>query len=487
MSDLIYRTASDLARLICEKKASALEVLDTHLDQIAKHNPKLNAIATLNEKNARQRALEADAALAAHESWGPLHGVPITIKDVYETAGLRTTSSFKPLENYIPEQDATVVARLQQAGAIILGKTNMPMLAMDVQSDSPIFGRANNPWDVACTPGGSTGGGAAALAAGLSPLEIGSDIGGSVRIPAHFCGVFSLKPTDHLVSLAGHIPEPPGSPKAVRHMGMPGPLARSVEDLRLALCVIAGMDGRRWEVPPVPLTPTPKKMLKECRIAWTDHFGSVAASQATQALLHKLADDLTHAGCQVEQAVPQDFDFDLAWETYGDIVGAEIGAGLETMPRLLTRLQLQMLADPSPIRGGYVRGLSLHMRRYAQALTQRDRLISQLEAFLSQWDAWLCPVSVGSAFKHCKPGQPIEIDGRAVPYFTANMSFTTIFNMTGNPVVVLPAGKTKDGLPIGIQVVGRLWNDMALLSVAEALADVTGVFQAPPGFLEQNR
>ncbi len=269
-------------------------------------------------------------------------------------------------------------------------------------------------------------------------------------------------------------------------MGMPGPLARSVQDLRLALSLIAGMDGRRWEMPPVPLNPVQKKPLKEYRFAWTDHFGSVAASQATQAVLHKLADDLTRAGCHVEQATPPGFDFDLAWETYGDIVGAEIGAGLETMPRLLTRLQLQMLSDPSPIRSGYVRGISLNMKRYAEALTQRDRLISQLEVFLSQWDAWLCPVTVGSAFQHCKAGQPIEIDGRAVPYFTANMSFTTIFNMTGNPVVVLPAGRTKDGLPIGIQVVGRLWNDMALLSAAEALADVTGAFQPPPGFLEQN-
>ncbi len=484
MSELIYCTASDLARLIREKQVSAVQVLDAHLDQIAKHNAKLNAIVTLNEKNARQRAIEADAALARHESWGPLHGVPVTIKDVYETAGLRTTSSFKPLEKYIPEKDATVVARLQQAGAIVLGKTNMPMLAMDVQSDSPIFGRVNNPWDMTRTPGGSTGGGAASLAAGLSPLEMGSDIGGSLRIPAHFCGVFALKPTDHLVSLAGHIPEPPGSPRGVRHMGMPGPLARSVQDLRLALSLIAGMDGRRWEMPPVPLTPIQKKPLKEYRFAWTDHFGSVAASEATQAILEKLADDLARAGCQVEQATPPDFDFDLAWETYGVMLGSEIGAGMETMPRLLTKLQLQMMADPSRIRSGYVRGLSPNMKRYAQALTHRDKLISQLESFLSKWDAWLCPVTVGSAFKHCKMGQPIEIDGHSVPYFTANMSFTTIFNMTGNPVVVLPAGQTNDGLPIGIQVVGQHWNDMALLSVAEALADMTGGFQAPPGFRE---
>ncbi|MBW1849671.1 MAG: amidase, partial [Deltaproteobacteria bacterium] len=178
MPELIYRTATDLAGIIRDKKVSAAEILDAHLDQISKYNPRLNAIVTLNEEAARQRAHEADAALANGESWGPLHGVPVTIKDAFETAGLRTTSSFKPLKNYIPERDATVVVRLRQAGAIILGKTNMPMLALDIQSDSPIFGRANNPWDITCTPGGSTGGGAASLAAGMSPLEIGSDFGG---------------------------------------------------------------------------------------------------------------------------------------------------------------------------------------------------------------------------------------------------------------------------------------------------------------------
>ena len=482
MSRIVYRTASDLAGLIRGKEASSVEILDAHLEQISRHNPRLNAIVTLDAENARKRALEADAALAKGENWGPLHGVPVTIKDAYETAGLRTTSSFKPLANYIPERDATVVARLRQAGAIIVGKTNMPMLALDIQSNSPIFGPANNPWDVARTPGGSTGGGAASLAAGMSPLEMGSDFGGSVRIPAHFCGVFSLKPTDHLVSIAGHIPEPPGAPQGVRHMGTPGLLARSVEDLRLALPLIAGPDGRRWETPPIALTPVQRKPLKDYRFAWSDHFGGVAASRDTRAMVHGLAADLARAGCHVEQAAPDNFDFDLAWRLYGEIAGAEIGSGMGAVPRLLVSLQFRMMADTSPLKNGYVNGLKLKMNRYAEALTERDKLISRLEDFLSSWDAWLCPVTVGAAFKHCKMGQPVEIDGGNVPYFTANMSFTTVFNFTGNPVVVLPIGQTENGLPVGIQVVGRRWHDMALLSTAEALTEITGAFKAPPGF-----
>ena len=190
MNDPIFANAYELAAAIRERRASAAEVIDAHFKQIARHNPPLNAIVTLNEEGARKRAAEADAALARGEVWGPLHGVPVTIKDSFATAGIRTTSGFPPLAHYVPSEDATVVARLKAAGAIVLGKTNLPVLVQGFQSDNLVFGRTNNPWDLTRTPGGSTGGGAAALAAGMSALEIGSDYGGSVRIPAHYCGLF---------------------------------------------------------------------------------------------------------------------------------------------------------------------------------------------------------------------------------------------------------------------------------------------------------
>ena len=193
---LVFSSAHEVAAAIRDRRVSAVEVVNAYLARIARHNPALNAIVTLNEEGALARASEADAALARGEFWGPLHGVPVTIKDSFATAGLRTTSGFAPLANYIPAVDATVVARLRAAGAIVLGKTNLPMLVHGFQSDNAIFGRSNNPWDLERTPGGSTGGGAAALAAGLSALEMGSDYGGSVRIPAHYCGVYSLKPTE---------------------------------------------------------------------------------------------------------------------------------------------------------------------------------------------------------------------------------------------------------------------------------------------------
>jgi amidase len=305
MNALTFLSAHQLANGIREGEFSSQEVLEAHLDQISRHNAALNAIVTLNEEQARQRAKAADEALAHGEIWGPLHGVPVTIKDVFETAGMRTTSSFRPLANYVPQQDATVVARLRQAGAIILGKTNTPEMAGDEQTNSPLFGRTNNPWNLECTPGGSSGGSAAAVASGMSPLDIGSDIGGSVRNPAHFCGIFSLKPSDYRVPFTGHIPPPPGSKGRglLRYFLTPGPLARSVEDLRLALTLIAGPDERQWEVPPIPLTASPTRNLRDLRLAWSDDFG-VPISAEIRSALADLAAELARSGCRVERRDP---------------------------------------------------------------------------------------------------------------------------------------------------------------------------------------
>lgn len=214
--NIVFATANQLAQMIREKEVSAVEVLEAYLKQIDKHNSKLNAIATLDAERAITRAKEADEALAKGENWGALHGVPITIKDTFETAGLRTTAGYKPLTNYLPHQDAIAVERLKAAGAVIMAKTNCPTLAADHQTNNLVFGRTNNPWNINYTPGGSTGGGAAAVAAGLSPLELGSDGGGSIRQPAHCCGIFGFKATDRLVPTLGHLPELPGYPPSSR-------------------------------------------------------------------------------------------------------------------------------------------------------------------------------------------------------------------------------------------------------------------------------
>ncbi len=486
MHEIVFRPAHELAGAIRERHLSSREVLKAHLRQIKHHNPSVNAIATLDEEAALRRAEQADAALEQGESWGPLHGVPVTIKDSFETAGLRTTGGYQRLIDHVPVQDASAVGRLRQAGAIILGKTNVPRQSMDIQTVSPIFGRTNNPWDLERTPGGSTGGGAAAVASGMSPLELGSDLGGSIRIPAHFCGILGLKPTDNLVPITGHIVSLPGKPRRTRHMLVAGLLARSVEDLQLGLTIIAGPDGRDWEVPPVCLGRPTEPRLDDLRIAWSDDFG-VAVSTETRDALAKLAELLRPLVGRVERCNPPDFDFGLAWQAYGELLGAELH--IDIPPYLCKGAPLAgaLMFGDEPTQRAMMRGLSLDMRAYAATLTQRDLLIGALDRFLAGWDAWICPVAAGPAFTHRRPvarrpGEPLEIDGSQVSYWRGNVCFTTLLSLTGNPVVTMPLAQTPSGLPIGMQLVGRRWHDMDLLSVAASLAALTGPFPTPPGY-----
>jgi len=476
-----FLTASELAAAIRLRRVSASEVLEMHLARIAKHNPALNAICTLDESGARGRAREADAALARGELWGPLHGVPMTIKDALETAGLRTTGGYPPLASHVPKKDATAVARLRAAGAVLMGKTNVPPLSADGRADNPIFGRTNNPWNLERTPGGSTGGGAAAVAAGLSAFDVGSDLAASVRMPAHWCGLFGLKPTEGRVPNTGHIPEVPGMPHALRHMNVLGPLARSVDDLAVILKVIAGPDDSDWETAPASSMEAPERPLASVRFAWTTQFGSETPSRETITAITALAKKLNDLKCEVAQRTPSGFDFDLAWETWGEVVIAERVVTQGEAARERVEILRKSLGD-LPVARGAAKGARASVTDYMQSLTNRDRLISALERFFDDYDAWLCPVSYGPALGHVPFGAPVDVDDRKVPYFLATTAFTNVFNLTGHPVVVLPLTRSKDGLPIGVQVVGRRWSEPALLALAKNLSLVTGPFRAPAGY-----
>ena len=479
----IFATASELVDAIRERRISAVEVLDAHFARIALHNPALNAIVTLNEEGARKRAAEADAALARGEVWGPLHGVPVTIKDSFATAGLRTTSGYPPLADYIPTEDATVVARLKAAGAIVLGKTNLPPLVQGFQSDNPVFGRSNNPWNLTRTPGGSTGGGAAALASGMSPLEIGSDYGGSVRIPAHYCGLFSIKPTERRVPLPGHIPELPGQSRSVRHVATPGPLARSVEDLKIALQLIAGPDPAQPDIVPVPLAPVAKQALKSLRVAWSGNFGGLPITRDTRAALQGLVAQLEQRGCTVEQRMPDGFDFPGIWETYGELRQCEVGSAMPAELEAECAAKFGVSATSAdPEMRGMGRRVNATLKQYTETLTKRDAAIAALEKFFVTRDVFLCPVTVGPAFPHCASGTPIAVDEHQVTYRIGGTGYTSPFNLTGNPSVVIPLAHSKEGLPIGVQLVGPRWSEMKLLAIAEAFVELTGPFQRPPGY-----
>lgn len=492
MTALIFESATRLAQMIRDRTVSSVEVVEAYLAQIEKYNPQLNAICTIDAESARQRAKLADQALAKGENWGLLHGVPITIKDIFETQGLRTTAGYKPLKDYIPTQDATVVARLRAAGAIILGKSNLAELAGDYQSTNDIFGRVNNPWDLNCTPGGSSGGSAAAVVAGLSPLDLGNDFGGSIRQPAHFCGVFGLKPTDRRVPTVGCIPEIPGLAKCIRQMLTVGCLARSIADLRLCFSLIVGADLQQPDIPPVPLDTPSGKPLQALRIAWMDGWDEVPVAREMQVAMQAVASNLASAGVQIERWIPPQFDLQETLQLYYQMAGfnmayaqkVDLNATRKTLPFLVREATqgekaLRNLSNASNILPTV---LNPTLKGYFEALTKRDRLIAQMDESLQLWDVWLCPVAITPAFTHRPKGAAVEVDNRKVPNFLASGAYTSPFNLTGHPVVVMPIGQTLTGLPIGMQVVGKRWQEMELLTIAQQLFEVVGQFRIPPGY-----
>jgi amidase len=483
MSDLVFYSASELAQGIRDRTFSATEVLEAHLAQIAQHNPALNAIVTVNESQARLQAQIADEAIATGESLGTLHGVPVTFKDLFETEGLRTTFGYQSLSQYIPSRDVSLVGRLRGAGAIVLGKTNLPKGGADFQTVSSVLGRTNNPWDLTRTPGGSTGGGCAAVAAGLSPLELGNDLGGSLRIPAHFCGVYSLKPTENRV-----VSSLRSNPCTLRHMISTGPVARSVQDLRLCLDLIEGPDGSEWNVSPVAQEEPMLQPLSNYRFAWCDRFDDLTADTQTQAALADLAHQLSVAGCTVERITPQSFNFTEAWETFGELCSCQLALSQSAPLRIAASSIAKILPSQWVLGGaiarGFVQGVKTDLQGYMELLTRRDRIITQMEQFLNQWDGWLCPVTPGAAFTHRQTWFPLrgalEVDDQMLPYWMWGLGFTSIFSLTGNPVVTLPLN--TNALPIGVQLVGQRWQDRGLLAITQSLSDLTGGFQRPPGY-----
>jgi amidase len=453
----VFSDTTELADAIRAGRVSAREVLSAHLAQIASHNPALNAVITLDAERASQRARDADDALARGETWGPLHGVPYTLKDAHATAGVRTTTGFPPLADYVPKEDGTVAARLKAAGGILIGKTNVPVMLADFQTGNPIFGRTNNPWDTARTPGGSSGGAAAALASGMTPFEIGTDLSASIRLPAHFCGVFGLKPTERRVPLTGLIPGLPG-PRPLRIMSSIGPMARSVEDLALLYAIIAGPDGRDTEVPPVPVESSARVDLRDLRIAVAPTFPSNPVAAEIRAAVSQLATRLSPLCRAVEEPALPSLDFNQELARAGELVGMLIGA-----------VQPRQQEPPTTL------------THYLQALDRRDQSIVAWEQFFDRWDVLLCPPSGMTAFPHCEPGSPLPVDGQEVPYWSVS-AYGAPFNYTGHPAVVLPFTRDRAGLPIGIQLVGKRWSESRLLAVAAALAAVSGAFQRPPGY-----
>ena len=447
-SDVCDLPARVLARRLRAGDITASETLEAFLERIDERNPVLNAVVSIDVERARHAAEEADAAFDRGEILGPLHGVPITLKDGLEVAGLRTTLGTTELD-HIATVDSTVAARLRAAGAIVVGHTNVAPWLADYQTDNPVFGCTKNPWDVTRTPGGSSGGAAAAVAAGMTPFEIVSDLAGSVRHPAHCCGVYGLKTTEHRVPLTGFF-SIPDSPRTVRVMSSLGPMARNLDDLRLALKLVAGPDGFDSDVPPVPLGRRAPVDIGSLCLAIAPTLPGVAAADVVRQEVDRVTSRAWDLGARVETCLPH-YDWDASSRLFGQLVSA--------------------ITSPDDRR---------MMSWYLSALDQRDRLIAAWDTYFADVDVLVLPPAPTTAYTHRKPGTPLSVDGAKVDYL-AQGAFLTFCNLLGLPSLVGPAGFDDDGLPIGVQLVGARWSECKLIEIARAFeeAGILPGFRAP--------
>jgi amidase len=480
-----FASATTMLAALQSGQISATELLELHLKHIARYNPQLNAIVIPNEEQARQQAAAADDARARGESLGPLHGLPLTIKDCIEVAGLRTTAGVKARAETISSQNGPVAQRIFDAGGVLIGKTNVPPYASDWQADNPIFDRTNNPWDLDRTPGGSTGGGAAALAAGLTPLEFGSDSGGSIRVPAAFCGVYGHRPSETAVPRHGHFPGSP-VPNPALVMAVQGPLARSATDLELALNVISGpVVGEdvawRLEIPPAR-----HSTLSAFRVAILPRPTWLPVDAEIAAALDDLATRLGRLGVNVAEAQPEGFDLRAHEEVYGSLLNAIIFSDLDDDARAQIAQALQH--SPDPIAPAQARGVTATARQYLGLLVRREHYRAAFRAFFRDWDALLTPVTITSAFPHISQEVPfsarvLQVNGETVPY-TRLQVYPGIVAFSGQPATAFPWGRTHNGLPIGLQAIGPYLEDRTPITFATLLEQEFGGFIPPPGYTE---
>jgi Asp-tRNA(Asn)/Glu-tRNA(Gln) amidotransferase A subunit family amidase len=468
MSELTFQSAVSMAEQIRKKKLSPIELVDAHLARIEKLNPKLNAFVQIDAEGAVRAAGAAEEAVLRGETLGPLHGVPVSIKSSIEVAGLRCEAGTKLRAGFLTSHDAPLVSRLRQAGAIILGNTNTPELLMAWETDNLLYGRTNNPWDLSRTPGGSSGGEAAAIAAGCSAGGVGSDGGGSIRVPAHFSGICGLKPTPGRIPATGHFPTSVG-PFAL--LGVVGPMARTVADLKVLFEVMQGPDDGDPSAAPVPLRGPSRGDLKKLRVGYFEDDGRAPVTSETRAAVRLAAEALKRSGFQVEPFRPQGLEqaHQLWWQFFG------IAGGM-----LLGPMTKGREADLSPILKQFSSWVAAEPSHTAQTLLDtwimRDVVRVQVFSQMREYPILLCPVASVPAFRHGE--RSWNVDGQTVQYLDA-WSYCEWFNLLGAPAAVVPVGRSKEGLPIGVQIVARPWEEELVLAVAAELEAQRGAWQAP--------
>ncbi len=456
MNDIIKHSAHKIVELIKKKAISSEEVTLAFLERIQEVNPKLNAVVQLDADKALEQARKADLALLRNQPLGALHGLPITIKDTIDIFGYKNTYGSHLYDNYIPKQEGTCVTRLRSAGAVILGLTNSPELLTAYESDNLIYGATNNPYDLNRTSGGSSGGEAAIIAAQGSPLGLGTDGGGSIRLPAHFCGIAGLKPTQGLIPLTG-INLPKAGPGCLQAFGSCGPMARSVDDLYLALSILSGPDGLDPGAHPVALGSPSQVNISQLRVAYFTDNGIVTPQPEVIAATLNAVRILADLGAKVEEVRPPGIEktFELHWEPFFTLCdgGENVNAVFNNLPaNKISALRQQFNKDAK------------QYQLTTAELNQRFAEIAQFKwstyQFLNQYDVLICPPCATTAKLH---GQCLN----EVKDFTYTMSF----NNSGSPAVVLPFAMSSQGLPIGVQIVANLWKDHVALAAARVLEE----------------
>jgi amidase len=455
--DTLDASASDLVAALAARRVSALELTDDAIARIEARDGPINAVVVRDFDRARDAARAADAALARGER-KPLLGLPMTVKESHNVAGLKTTWGFEFAKDFVAPSDSVGVARLKAAGAVILGKTNIPVGLADFQSVNPIYGRTRNPWDLTRTPGGSSGGGAAALAAGMVPLEFGSDIGGSIRNPAHFCGVYGHKPSYNLIPQRGHTP--PNTDGGGVVLAVVGPMARTAGDIDLALEVLAGPEPIEAVGYKLALPPARHARLADYRVLVIDRHPLAELDDEIGAALNELAGRLEGLGAKVARSSDLLPNLAQLHSSYTGLLGAAMARGNPNAPSISANDWMAMLD--------------------AQLAVRR-----QLGAFFEAFDVVLAPVHGAPAFPHnddANPGErKLTINGQETPYFNqlAWIGLATFGNL---PATAAPLGQTRAGLPFAVQIVGPYLEDRTTIGFARLLEREFGGFKAPPGF-----
>jgi len=460
-----------------EHAISRVEVLDQ----------RINAVVARDFDRAREAAKAADGALARGER-RPLLGVPITIKESFNIAGLSTTWGIPQFKDFVPKEDAVLVSRVKNAGAVILGKTNVPLRLFDWQSHNDVYGTTNNPWDLTRTPAGSSGGSAAALAAGFGALSFGSDIGGSLRVPAHFCGICAHKPTLGLVPARGHAPPPNPPVPREGDLAVVGPMARSAADLALALDVVAGPDEARAGIGyRLALPPARHEDLKRFRALIVDTHPLIPTAAPVRAALDRLAERLARAGVKVAQSSPLMPNLADSARLYMRLLFS--GQGATSPPALYDEMRRSaevLRPGDNSLTAERTRGAVISHRDWIAADIARARLQQQWSALFREWDVVLCPACPTPAIRHDhsepQEARQIEIDGKAYPYLDTFLVWPELATVSGLPATVVPIERSQTGLPIGVQIVGPHLEDRTTIGFAALIEREFGGFVPPPGY-----